>query len=155
MERTGRLRAGQTLTAVTAALSRRLGVTARILPVADEPVRTMVESDTGMLAFQDYFVRQQCRPVVRSIRYEGAATARVTSQVEAALSEPALAGVIICPSNPWLSIDPILAVPGIREALRGSGAPIIAVTPIIAGRAVKGPTAKIMAELGSMPTCEA
>lgn len=82
---------------------------------------------------------------------EGAATARITSQVEATLSAPDLVGVIICPSNPWLSIDPILAVPGMREALRASGAPIIAVTPVIAGRAVKGPTAKITAELGQDP----
>jgi LPPG:FO 2-phospho-L-lactate transferase len=148
VERTRRLRAGETLTSVTAHLARRLGVAARVLPMSDDPVRTVVESDAGMLAFQDYFVRDQCRPVVRSLRYEGAAAARMTSAVKAALSAPTLRGVIVCPSNPWLSIDPILVIPGMRQAMRARGAPVIAVTPVIAGKAVKGPTAKIMAELG-------
>ena len=151
VERTQRLRAGETPTAVTAHLARRLGVTARILPMTDAPVRTVVESDAGTLAFQDYFVREQCRPAVRSLRYEGAAAARVTSEAAAALSAATLGGIIVCPSNPWLSIDPILAVPGLREAIRASGAPVVAVTPIVAGKAVKGPTAKIMAELGLPP----
>ena len=148
VERTRRLRAGETATAITTHLAGRLRVTAHVLPMSDDPVRTVVDSDAGTLAFQDYFVRDQCRPAVRALRYEGAATARVGAQVEAALSAPTLEGIIVCPSNPWLSIDPILAVSGMREALRSSGAPLIAVTPIIGGRAVKGPTAKIMAELG-------
>jgi LPPG:FO 2-phospho-L-lactate transferase len=151
IERTRRLKAGETLTAVTARLSARLGVTARLLPMCDEPVRTVVESDAGALAFQDYFVREQCRPVVRRLRYEGAEGARVTAQVENALSAVTLAGVILCPSNPWLSIDPILAVPGMRRALRARSAPVVAVTPIVGGKAVKGPTAKIMTELGLAP----
>jgi LPPG:FO 2-phospho-L-lactate transferase len=148
VERTRRLRAGETPTAVTAHLAARLGVAARVLPMSDEPVRTAVETETGTLAFQDYFAREQCRPAVRRIRYDGAETARPTVQIEAALSAPTLAGIIICPSNPWLSVDPILAVPGMREAVRASSAPVIAVSPIIGGKAVKGPTAKIMAELG-------
>lgn len=148
VERTRRLRAGETLTSVTAHLAARLGVAARVLPMSDEPVRTAVETETGTLAFQDYFAREQCRPAVRRIRYDGAETARPTVQIEAALSAPTLAGIIICPSNPWLSVDPILAVPGMREAIRASSAPVIAVSPIIGGKAVKGPTAKIMAELG-------
>ena len=148
VERTRRLRAGETPTAVTAHLAARLGVAARVLPMSDEPVRTAVETDAGTLAFQDYFAREQCRPAVRRIRYDGAETARPTVQIEAALSAPTLAGIIICPSNPWLSVDPILAVPGMREAIRASSAPVIAVSPIIGGKAVKGPTAKIMAELG-------
>jgi LPPG:FO 2-phospho-L-lactate transferase len=119
--------------------------------MTDEAVRTVVESDAGTLAFQEYFVREQCRPVVRSLRYEGAAAARATPEVQAALSAATLGGVILCPSNPWLSIDPILAVPDLRELLRSRGAPVIAVTPIIGGRAVKGPTAKIMSELGLVP----
>jgi LPPG:FO 2-phospho-L-lactate transferase len=119
--------------------------------MSDEPVRTMVDTGTGTLAFQDYFVREQCRPVVRRLRYEGAGAARLTAQVLAALSAPDLAGVILCPSNPWLSIDPILAIPGMREAIRASGAPVVAVSPIIGGKAVKGPTAKIMGELGIAP----
>ena len=151
VDRTQRLRSGATLTDITAHLAGKLGVAARVLPMADEPVRTVVETDAGTLAFQEYFVRDQCRPIVRSIRYDGAATARVASQVMQALTAPNLAGVIICPSNPWLSIDPVLAVPGMRGAMRASGAPVIAVTPIVGGKALKGPTAKIMAELGIAP----
>ena len=126
VERTRRLRAGATLTSVTMHLAERLGVTARILPMSDDPVRTMVETDAGTLAFQDYFVRDQCRPVVRALRYAGAATARMSPQIAAALSASTLAGIIVCPSNPWLSVDPILAVPGLRDALRACGAPVIA-----------------------------
>jgi LPPG:FO 2-phospho-L-lactate transferase len=155
VERTRRLRAGETLTSITAHLAQRLGVAARVLPMTDDPVRTVVESDAGTLAFQEYFVRHQCRPIVRSLRYEGADAARLSPQVAAALSAPTLAGVILCPSNPWLSIDPILAVPGLREAIRASGAPVIAVSPIIGGKAVKGPTAKIMGELGLRPGVQA
>jgi LPPG:FO 2-phospho-L-lactate transferase len=151
VERSRRLRAGETPTAVTAHLARQLGVTARVLPMTDDPVRTVVESDAGTLAFQDYFVRERCRPVVRRLRYDGAAAARMTAEVEAALSAATLRGIVVCPSNPWLSIDPILAVPGLRAAIRANGAPVIAVTPIVAGRAVKGPTAKIMGELGLAP----
>ena len=119
--------------------------------MCDEPLRTVVETDQGPLAFQDYFVREQCRPTVRAIRFDGAQAAKPSPQVRAALADPALAGIIICPSNPWLSVDPILAVPGLREAIRASGAPVIAVSPIIAGNAVKGPTAKIMRELNLQP----
>ena len=151
VERTCRLRSGERLTAITALLARAFGISARVLPMADEPVRTIVESDTGTLAFQEYFVRDRCRPVVRRIRYDGADKARVTPEIAAALSRPDLAGIIVCPSNPWLSIDPILAVPGMRDALRAGGAPVVAVTPIVGGRALKGPTAKIMAELGLSP----
>ena len=151
VDRTHRLRSGATLTDITAHLVGKLDVAARVLPMADEPVRTVVETDAGTLAFQEYFVSDQCRPVVRSIRYDGAAAARITPQVMQALAAPGLAGVIICPSNPWLSIDPILAVPGMRGAIRTSGAPVIAVTPIVGGKALKGPTAKIMSELGIAP----
>jgi LPPG:FO 2-phospho-L-lactate transferase len=151
VERTRRLRAGETPTAVTAHLARQLGVAARILPMADAPVRTVVETDAGTLAFQDYFVRRQCRPVVRSLRYEGASAAQMTAEVEAALSAATLRGVIVCPSNPWLSVDPILAVPGLSAAIHASGTPVVAVSPVIGGKAVKGPTAKIMGELGVPP----
>lgn len=148
VERTRRLKAGATLSAVTAHLAESLGVGPRVLPMSDDAVRTVVESDQGPLAFQDYFVGRKCAPRVTAIRFAGADQARPAPGVLAALAEPGLAGVILCPSNPWLSVDPILAVPGLREALRASGAPVVAVTPIIAGKAVKGPTAKIMAELG-------
>jgi LPPG:FO 2-phospho-L-lactate transferase len=151
VERTRRLREGETPTAITAHLAARLGVAARVLPMSDDPVRTMVDTDGGTLAFQDYFVRERCRPAVRRLRYEGAAAARITREVRDALSSPAPAGIVICPSNPWLSIDPMLAVPGMREAIRSSGAPVVAVSPIVGGKAVKGPTAKIMTELGMTP----
>ena len=151
VERTRRLRAGETLTSITAHLAQSFGVKSRILPMCDEPLRTVVETDQGPLAFQDYFVRAQCRPIVRTVRFDGAESAQPSPQVRAALSDSALAGIIVCPSNPWLSVDPILAVPGLREAIRASGAPVIAVSPIIAGNAVKGPTAKIMRELDLQP----
>jgi LPPG:FO 2-phospho-L-lactate transferase len=151
IDRAGRLRAGETLTGVGAKQAAALGIAARILPMTDDAVRTVVETDAGMLSFQEYFVRDQCRPAVRGIRFDGAAAAQPTGEVIEALSAPDLAGIIIGPSNPWLSVDPILAVPGMRDALEASGAPIIAVSPIIAGKAVKGPTAKIMAELGLQP----
>jgi LPPG:FO 2-phospho-L-lactate transferase len=151
VDRTCRLRAGETLTGIGAKQAAALGIAARILPMTDDPVRTAVETDAGTLSFQEYFVRDQCRPAVRAIRFDGAAAARPTRQVIEALSAPDLAGIIIGPSNPWLSVDPILAVPGMRDALEASSAPIIAVSPIIAGKAVKGPTAKIMAELGLQP----
>jgi LPPG:FO 2-phospho-L-lactate transferase len=153
VDRTARLKAGETLTAVCAGHARRLGICARILPMSNEPVRSLVASDAGALSFQEYFVRDQCRPTVRAISYEGAGAARPTPQVLEALAAPTLAGIIIGPSNPWLSIDPILAVPGLGAALEASGVPIIAVSPIIAGKAVKGPAAKIMAELGLAADC--
>jgi LPPG:FO 2-phospho-L-lactate transferase len=147
VERTRRLRDGESLTAITEHLAARFGVAARILPMSDDPVRTIVESAAGTLAFQEYFVRDRCQPSVQALRYEGAAAARLSPQVRDALCAPDLAGIIVCPSNPWLSIDPILAVPGMREAIKASGVPVIAVSPIISGRALKGPTAKIMIEL--------
>jgi LPPG:FO 2-phospho-L-lactate transferase len=146
--RTSRLRAGETLTAITEDVARRLGIAARILPMSDAPVRTVVATDAGRLAFQEYFVREQCRPAVRSVRFAGAEQAEPTSEVLGALSADGLAGIIVCPSNPWLSVDPILSVTGLRAAIRAAGVPVVAVTPIIAGQAVKGPTAKIMRELG-------
>jgi LPPG:FO 2-phospho-L-lactate transferase len=151
VERTRRLRSGETLTSITAHLAQSFGVKSNILPMCDEPLRTVVETDQGPLAFQDYFVREQCRPTVRAIRFDGAQAAKPSPQVREALAGPTLAGIIICPSNPWLSVDPILAIPGLREAIRDSGAPVIAVSPIIAGKAVKGPTAKIMRELNLEP----
>ena len=147
VDRTQRLRAGETLTTVGARQAATLGIAARILPMSDAPVRTIVETDAGTLSFQEYFVRDQCRPAVRAIRFDGVGPARPSDEVTAALSAPDLAAIVIGPSNPWLSIDPILAVPGMREALRASGVPIVAVSPIVGGKAVKGPAAKIMAEL--------
>jgi LPPG:FO 2-phospho-L-lactate transferase len=148
VERTRRLRAGDTLTDVTRHLATKLGVRAPVLPMSDAPVRTVVDTDNGTLGFQDYFVREQCRPAVRRIRFEGAEGARLTPQAAAALSAPSLAGIIICPSNPWLSVDPILAVPDMPASIRKAGVPVIGVSPLVGGKAVKGPTAKIMQEIG-------
>lgn len=152
VERTRRLAAGETLSQVTDALRRRLGISARIVPMSDEPVATRVHTDEGWLDFQHYFVRRRCEPRVIGLDFAGADTARMAPEAAAALADPALRAVILCPSNPYLSVDPILAVPGMRAALAGCAAPVIAVSPIIAGQAVKGPTAKMMAELGLEPS---
>ena len=153
VDRTWRLRAGERLTEIGAQQAAALRVRPRILPMSDDPLRTVVDTDAGWLSFQEYFVRDACRPVVRARRFDGAGAARPTREVSDALSARDLAGIIIGPSNPWLSVDPILAVPGMGDAMRASGAPIVAVSPIIGGKAVKGPTAKIMAELGLKPDC--
>ncbi len=147
VERTRRLKAGESLSAITADICRHLGIAQRILPMSDDRVRTRVLSDHGWIDFQDYFVRQQCRPVVRELAFDGAATARPQAEAIAALQGKVRA-VVICPSNPFISIEPILAVPDLRDALAGCGAPVVAVSPIVGGAAVKGPTAKMMQELG-------
>ncbi len=155
VERTRRLAAGETLAAVTADLAARLGVRPRILPMSDDPVRTMVRAEEGWIEFQDYFVRQQCRPVVKELEFQGAATARAHPDFLAALASPGLRAVIVCPSNPLISVGPILALPGVRDALAACAAPVVAVSPIIGGKAVKGPTAKMFTELGTEPSAAA
>jgi LPPG:FO 2-phospho-L-lactate transferase len=148
VERTRRLRAGESLSSVVEAFAQSLGIATRILPMSDDSVRTVVETDEGALAFQDYFVRRQCRPRVSAMRYDGADTAGVLPAVLDTIADPQQTAIILCPSNPYLSIDPILAIPSLRRALMAAPAPLIAVSPIVAGRAIKGPTAKLMAELG-------
>jgi LPPG:FO 2-phospho-L-lactate transferase len=152
VERTRRLRSGETLSAITADLCARPGVACRVLPMSDEPVRTRVRTDEGWIDFQDYFVRQRCEPVVHELAFHGAGTGRAQPDFLAALADPATKAVVICPSNPFISIEPILALPGVRAALAECTAPVIAVSPIIGGRAIKGPTAKMMAELGMTPS---
>ena len=147
VERTRYLRARGILTDFVEQVAHRLGVGARILPMTDEDVRTIVETDDGSLEFQRYFVEQRCRPRVRSLWFAGACLTRISAAVSRAIFEASRA-IIICPSNPYLSIEPILSIPGMRAALHQATAPIVAVSPIIGGEAVKGPTAKIMAELG-------
>ncbi len=154
-ERTRRLRAGETLSAITTDIAARLGIRPRILPMSDDPVRTRVRSDDGWIDFQHYFVREQCRPVVRELAFIGADTARPQPDFLAALSNPRLRAVVICPSNPFISVEPILAIPGVRAALAACSAPIVAVSPIIGGKAVKGPTAKMFSELGTVPSATA
>lgn len=146
--RTQRLRAGDTLTEVTGTLCRALGVHARVLPMSDDPVRTIVHSGGETYAFQDYFVRLQCQPAVTAVTFQGAESARYNAQIEELAAEPGALGIVICPSNPYLSVDPILAVPGLRDWLERTQAPVVAVSPIVGGAAVKGPAAKIMRELG-------
>jgi len=149
--RTERLRSGERLSAIVADLARKLGIGASIVPMSDDRVRTLVDTDIGRLSFQSYFVEHRCAPRLRAISFEGAAAAQPARAALEALARPDLAGIIVCPSNPWLSIDPMLAIPGWRAALETCRAPRIAVTPIVAGQAIKGPTAKIMAELGLAP----
>src|SRR5579863_628107 len=155
VERTRRLRAGESLSAITEDFRRRLGIRARLLPMSDDPVRTRVETDEGRLDFQRYFVARACAPRVREVRFDGAAAARPQPDLLAALADPGVEAIVVCPSNPLISIDPILAVPGVREALRAAPAPVVAVSPLIGGKAVKGPTAKMMAELGLPVTAAA
>ncbi len=155
VERTRQLRAGESLSAVTSDLCARLGIEARIVPMSDDPVPTVVETEDGPLAFQHYFVRERCRPKVLGFRHKGAEQARASAGLLDALAAPDLGAVIICPSNPYISIDPILALPGVRAALTSCEAPVIAVSPIIGGEAVKGPTAKMMAERGIAPSAAA
>jgi len=148
VERTRRLQAGERLSSITTDFCRRLGIPSQIIPATDDRVRTRVHTHEGVLDFQDYFVRRKCEPRATDIRFEGAAEAYPHPDFISALNAPELRAVVFCPSNPFISIDPILAIPGVRNALTSCRAPVIAVSPIIGGKAVKGPTAKIMAELG-------
>lgn len=148
VHRTHRLQQGESLSAVTAGVAKALGIAQMIVPVSDDPVRSLVDTDRGELAFQDYFVRHRCEPAFRGIRFEGADAARPNPALIAALASERLEAIVICPSNPLLSIAPILAIPGIADALRNRRAPCIAVSPFIGGQAVKGPAAKILHELG-------
>ncbi|MDR5694355.1 MAG: 2-phospho-L-lactate transferase [Armatimonadota bacterium] len=144
--RTRELRQGKSLTEVTAGLTRRLGVRARILPMSDDPVRTIVQTSEGEVAFQEYFVKRRASDPVVGVRFEGVDRARPTPQVLSALREAEM--IVVCPSNPIVSIGPILSLPGFREALREAQAVKVAVSPLAAGRAFKGPTVEMMQGLG-------
>lgn len=146
--RSQRLRDGVTLSAITAELCARLGIAARLVPMSDDPVATVVETDAGPLAFQHYFVRERCAPPVSGFRFDGSAQARANPAFLAALAAEDLEAVVITPSNPFVSIDPIVSLPGVRAALTACAAPVLAVSPIVAGQAIKGPAAKMFAELG-------
>ena len=142
------LKSGATLTEVTDRLRRNMDVPSRILPMCDEPVPTLVHTDEGDLPFQDYFVRRHCEPTFRGLTFVGADKATLSPEVVEALQSAAQ--IIICPSNPYLSVDPILSVPGLSDLVRESAAPVVAVSPIVGGRAVKGPAAKMMREMGHL-----
>ena len=142
--RTRLLAEGASLTQVVARMAKALGIDAKVLPATDDRHRTVIETDDGPLAFQEYFVRRRQEPEVRGVRFEG--EARPTSEALDAIRAAEL--LVIGPSNPIVSIGPILELPGIREALRGSAAPVVAVSPIVAGRALKGPADRMLASLG-------
>jgi LPPG:FO 2-phospho-L-lactate transferase len=152
VERTRLLGEGAPLSAVTTRLARKLGVAAAIVPASDDPVRTFVATDEGELEFQHYFVRRHCAPRVSSLSYRNADTARPALVDGRPWTEMEIAGVIICPSNPYLSIAHILAMPAAHARLKDRRFPVAAVFPIVAGQALKGPAAKIMAELGTEPS---
>ena len=144
--RTQRLRAGMRLTEVTTGLAAALGVRSTLLPMCDEPVSTVLKTPEGLLDFQEYFVRRGQKDEVLGVELRGIENARVPEEVSGAISEAE--AIIFCPSNPIVSIGPILAVPGMRELLAGSPAPKVAISPIIGGRALKGPADKMLRSLG-------
>jgi len=141
------LKEGKSLSEATASLAKALGIGHAILPMSDDPVRTFVTTPDGDLPFQEYFVKLQCAPEARSFRFEGIGTARPSAGFQSGLDDPSLSGVVICPSNPFVSVDPILDLPGIRQKLKQDHVKVIAVSPIVGGQALKGPAAKMMAEL--------
>jgi LPPG:FO 2-phospho-L-lactate transferase len=152
IERTRRLKEGETLSQITKDFCKAWGIKQTILPMTDSPVRTIVNTGEGELAFQEYFVHRHCEPRVKGFRFDGVEGAQpVVGAREAIDSAQA---IVICPSNPWVSIDPILRVIPLSPAplLKGEGNKIVAVSPIIDGKTVKGPAAKMYAELGIEPS---
>ena len=148
LERTRRLKNGQTLSQITCDFCKAWGVGPSVLPMSDQPVRTIVETGEGNLAFQEYFVHRRCEPKVKGFRFEGINTAEAAPGALKAIDQAE--AVVICPSNPWVSIDPILAIAGMRDAVEAKH--VVAVSPIIGGETVKGPAAKMYAELGIRPS---
>lgn len=148
VERTRRLRSGESLSSITSRLAGSLGIASWIVPMTDDRVRTQVFTADGALDFQRYFVEAQCRPHVTGLAFAGAEEAQPNPEIVAAIKDQNLRAIVICPSNPFISIDPILALPGLRAALAVSAAPVVAVSPIIGGKSVKGPTAKMMSGFG-------
>lgn len=151
--RSHRLAQGERLSKITAAFAKAWGIGVAVLPMSDDPVATCLDTDVGPLEFQRYFVERRCAPIVSRIHFRGSESATPAPGVLKAIA--AAEAILIAPSNPYLSVDPVLAVPGLKDALRAARAPVIAVSPIIGGKAVKGPTAKLMAELGIAPDNDA
>lgn len=146
--RTTRLAAGDTLSRFTADVAERMGIGVRIMPMSDDPVATIVNTTDGQLPFQQYFVRDRCASIVTGFSFRGLEAARPNPGLLDALAR-APSAILIAPSNPYVSIDPILGLPGLRDAIKASGAPVVAVSPIVGGAAIRGPAAKMMAELGA------
>jgi LPPG:FO 2-phospho-L-lactate transferase len=148
IERSRRLATGEPLSSVTAALAAALSIEHPILPMSDDRVRTRVFTADGAMDFQHYFVRERCEPAITGFEFSGAGNAKINPEILLRLRDPQLAGVILCPSNPFVSIDPILSLPGMRDQLAQCEAPVIAVSPVVGGTAIKGPTVKMMHEMG-------
>ena len=142
---------GATLTEATENIARSFGVEHDVLPMSDDPVRTMVATTEGELPFQEYFVRRQCEPTVLEVKYQGGESARLNPKLDL----DSVSAVIVCPSNPFLSVDPLLSITDLASFLRSATVPVIAVSPIVKGLALKGPTAKMMRELGIQPSATA
>jgi LPPG:FO 2-phospho-L-lactate transferase len=153
IHRSALLAEGKSLSDAAQSIRLALGVKSRILPMSDQPVPTIIETDEGALHFQEYLVKRRAEPVVRGIRFDGVENTRPAPGVLQAIEEADR--IVICPSNPLISIGPILAVPGIREALRARRKSVIAVCPIVGGKSLKGPSDKMLAQLGYHPSAEA
>lgn len=151
IHRTELLRQGATLSEVTAELCSRVGIEHRIAPMSDQPVRTFLTTQSGDLAMQDYFVRQRSEPQVTGVKYVGSEAASPSPVLRSAMEQANL--LVLCPSNPYLSVGPILAIPGVREGLESFGGFRVAVSPIVGGSALRGPAAKMMRELGDDASC--
>lgn len=152
--RTHWLQWGKPLSAFAQQVAQKFGITAHIIPMTDDTVSTWISTPDGLMPFQHYFVKEGSAPAIKGIHFEGAAQAKPPLAAIAALADTRLGAIIICPSNPYLSIDPILAIPGMKDAILAAPCPVVAVSPIISGQAVKGPAAKIMTELGFHPSWE-
>ena len=148
VERTRRLQSGESLSEITDYFRRTFGIGAKIVPATDDQLRTIVETDICVLNFQEYFVRERCNPRIHNLHFQGSNSAFPQQELTKALRSKELQNIIFCPSNPLLSIDPILSIQGLKRAFADSGAKIVAVTPIVGGAAIKGPAAKNLRELG-------
>lgn len=151
IRRTELLRQGSTLSQVTAVLHTKLGINHPIVPMSDDRVRTIVTTSNGEIAFQEYFVKHQARPVVRALRFDGAEVAHPSPNFMEALRRPGL--LVICPSNPFLSVAPILSVQNVRKHIEGFPGLRVAISPIVGGKALRGPAAKLLAELNQDVSC--
>ena len=147
MYRTECLRAGKTLAEVTADITQKLGIEHSVMPVTSDPVPTIISTETGDLPFQEYFVKMRCEPAVKGFTFKNADNATITTELNQWLAAPGLAAIVVCPSNPYISIDPVLAAGGFGQIAKDLDVPVIGISPIVHGEAIKGPTAKIMAEL--------
>jgi LPPG:FO 2-phospho-L-lactate transferase len=150
IHRTAMLAEGKSLSQAAESIRAALGVTARILPMSDEPIPTIIESNEGPLHFQEYLVKRRAEPIVKSIRFDGAESAQPGPGVLEAIRDAGR--ILVCPSNPLISIGPILAVPGVREELRARKADLFAVCPIVGGKSLKGPSDKMLVQLGHEAT---